>query len=313
MRAALLTVAAIGCSDAVDPERAPTLPGDEPPTCLLAADRHFLVTSLLIPDGKAFPIDLALPPVHNVNGVNYPFLLTRNFTTKAPAAADRAVMQRHILWVIGLRACTNASEIRMSLRRGVSVSDATTPPTVGLSGDPFSWSVGEVSATSYDASYGRGFTPVGVELDPNAETSETGWAIGHAVSIHATLASPAVLTGSIALGIETEPAIHAISAAIARNLTVSASEHPECPGVNCESPALASVYPLFDVGGDRVFSTSEIEGNPNLRSHFSVVPMLDLLALEDGASVYWPDHDREADSHALSFTFTASVISVVPE
>lgn len=300
MRAAgLAAVVVLGGCGTDDP---PTLPGASDPSCHLAAAHHFLVSRLTTKDPD--PVDLSVPPDGRPDNLEYPdTYIEAGVGMALTDALGRALASERVAWVISTQSCDDHPEyVRVALRRALGITQDTPLNVVTLAADVPIWSVGIDANGAVTASDGIGVVPVAASIDLAADTTEPVWVQFYSVVVHATLSTNG-LSGTIAGAIDTAEAAPAVADGIARTLTIAHESDVSCPPT-CQHPAMAELIHLLDTNGDLVFSRDEILASGGL-SALGYFPDLDLLASDHGETVFWPNHDHDAESLGHGYVFDA--------
>ena len=282
----------------------PTLPGETPPGCTLAAPRSFLVDK--IDPLVARPTDLSFPPDGEPDNDAIPYRFVHaGVEFRMEEALGAALDAHHILWILTIQRCLGSSFARIALRRGTAFIAALPLAKVALADEAFIWSVGTSDAAgTLNVALGMGTVPFAMPLDARANVEEPAWFQAHMVDIEARVTGSRVV-GEIALTVETEVARPEVRAAIARTMNVARLDEPNCPPT-CSNDALLMLQGL-DVNHDRQFTADEIEQSGYLDA-FGFFPTLDLLAPEHGELTFWPNRDGEAESIGNGFGFEAHEI-----
>ena len=308
VRGLLVSVAAIvGCSG--DAEQPPRLPGEGSAPCILQDSEGYLVDELGIP--SAFAVDLSVPP----DGVTDTQDVLAQDLEKAigsdlDAAVTRSVTTRHVLLVVTVQTCADASGYaRVDLRRGLRLVAPDPNPSIELVQAPHVPAVGTVVSGTVEASDGIGIAPVALLDDLAADTSDTAWFPAYGLQVAAQQsADHESLSGNIAFAVDYDDSVPSMAVAIARTFTLERAAQPDCPPT-CGEPSLANLFALFDVNHDGQFDPEEVLLSHGLET-LGFGPDLDLLVEEDGARLYWPSHDGMADSRGSSYAFSAHRITV---
>lgn len=316
---AVIGLIAAACGDSIDVP--PILPGAEPPPCELTTPRGYLISELATPDtlGSApLRLDLDVPPDGRLDHL-YPGVLADPLGTALPQAIQRALDEHHLLWVLVVERCSDPIDpyARVLLARGTSFEDRAPMPHVTLAHDEAVWSVGaedpSPSIHAIDAADGIAVSPVALPVDLAADTAPTAWIAAQTVTIHAEAMTDqfAQLTGYIAHTFQVvprdppAPAVDAIGAAIARSLTIARAANPNCPP-ECSHRWLETLFE-YDRNADRLFGLDE--GREAL-GWFNVYADQDHLAVYNGETVFWPDHDQVDESVGVAFWFVANEVTV---
>ena len=300
---------AAACGDQPASDAPPVLPGELEPPCMLGPPRHYLVTSLDVPQTAW---DLDDPPDGTADPANH---LHSTIALGADgllgAALARAVSMRHVLWVVTVEECDAHARIR--LRPGSDYDAATS--SVGVTDDGDIASVGTVAGDEYTTARGITSSPIGAAFDSRADTGTTAWTASYNVSVDGTVGATSVV-GAIGLGVEVSSAEIPISEALARTLADIAAAHPECPGTSCPEPT-ELILGAFDADGDGAYDAAEIRDSGDdvvaggWLGVFGLMTTHDLLAPgPDGETHYWPSHDRIPETSGMVYTFTAEAIAL---
>ena len=197
--------------------------------------------------------------------------------------------------------------MQVDLQEGLPGSSPSTLTVAQLSAVP---SVGTVTTGAhYSASEGIGAVPLAAPFDTSVGNGPIAWTTGYNVTVDAQEAVDGTLGGNIALAVDVDAAIPALSAAIADTLSEAKSAYPACPST-CPNPTLMQLMAAFDSNGDGVYTPEEVATSGYIND-LGFEEDLDLLAsYKDEGLVFWPSHDHVYDSRGNSYAFAASQITL---
>ncbi|MBV8759962.1 MAG: hypothetical protein JO257_21910 [Deltaproteobacteria bacterium] len=295
----------IGACGADGKSGPPTRPGEDAAPCELVS-ASYLIDSVTVASDVS--LDLSDPPDGIPDSNQFPDLSLDCFGAPLSDAIQRAFASHHALWVATIDSCTDPTNpyARISFERGVMI-DTSSPATVTVVSDASVAAVGTKRSNSFDATRGEGAVPISVVTDVAADTSDTGWEEGYNFTSHIDVITPSVIDGYVAFAVDTATSIPLISGPLAHSIDAAVASDPGCPA-NCSNPWIMQMVSAFDVNGDGMVDTSEVMSR-NL-DIINVFPSLDLLSPVNDQLVYWPGHDRVADSMGTSFRFRATQVSV---
>lgn len=302
----LVPLAACGGGDVAGP---PTLPGADPPPCMLAS-KYFIVDAVELPafaaSSSSVTLDLDGDGVseNTLGNASGPL---HDGGADVPSSFADAVAGGQVLWVIEIARCRDGTgdHVRVASHRGASLQGdlaagtATIALDASLDGVP---AVGSSTAPNVDAREGVGSIPASALFDVAAASTETSWVAGAELTIAADETSFA-LAGLVGLGLD-DLAPAAVAPALARSLSAIVATDRGCPGA-CQNSVATWAVTVLDLDHDNVIAANEILANEAV-ARLIFAPDLDVFA--DGQ--YWPDHDGIDDHLSLVLGFHAVSVGV---
>ncbi len=296
--AALAALGGFGCEDLPPP-----LPGEAPPPCDLARSYYLIDgidTSLGERGDPAIDVDRDGTPDGNFNRFRR---LLDEVNNLASYSFERAVDGGAFAWVLELGTCGEVDHARVTLCQGILEGDPlAAEPVVSVSCSGIA-AVGAEESGNVRTYEGRSSIPISALFDSEADTASTAWFDAESVSLEAAVGPDGTIEGLLGFGAPTVGLIDVTSGALSRSITEAIATDPGCPD-DCQLDPQSLLELQHDVNRDGTVTIDEVsQRHPALISPYD--SDLDLMALYEGAQVYWPVHDGRVDSVSFAARFHA--------